>query len=248
MKLDFLIAGSQKGGTTALWHFLRQHPSIELAECKEIHFFDDEQLDWSALDYTALHSHFSGRSGVVRGEATPIYLYWQPSLRRIQAYHPAIRLIFIFRDPVMRAWSQWRMESGRGNETLTFSRAIREGRERLVSGGELPGQHRVYSYVERGFYAAQLDQAFALFPAEQILLLRQQDLLASHADTLDRICRFLGVPHFAPHPAADEIFSFADAGYGTMPDEDRRYLQGVYAQDLARLADRYGMVFDAHKA
>ena len=43
-KIDFLIVGAQKSGTSALDVYLRKHPEIEMARChKEVHFFDDEK-------------------------------------------------------------------------------------------------------------------------------------------------------------------------------------------------------------
>ena len=58
-KLDFLIAGVQKGGTTVLWHFLKQHPDLLFGSLKELHFFDDESMDWKNPDYSTLHKHFA---------------------------------------------------------------------------------------------------------------------------------------------------------------------------------------------
>src|SRR5947199_6934794 len=37
---DFLIIGTQRGGTTSLYHYLQAHPCIGPASTKEVHFFD----------------------------------------------------------------------------------------------------------------------------------------------------------------------------------------------------------------
>jgi hypothetical protein len=101
----FLIAGVQKGGTTALFDYLRDHPQLNLAPEKEVHFFDDEAQDWSAPDYDAFHARFAPAGpGRISGEATPIYTYWPDSLERIRAYNPEMKLILLFRDPIARAW------------------------------------------------------------------------------------------------------------------------------------------------
>ena len=48
-RVEFLIAGVQKGGTTALFDYLVEHPSLDLPAIKEAHFFDDERgVDWAA--------------------------------------------------------------------------------------------------------------------------------------------------------------------------------------------------------
>ena len=38
--LDFMIVGVQKGGTNALYRFLREHPEIGMSSRKEVHLFD----------------------------------------------------------------------------------------------------------------------------------------------------------------------------------------------------------------
>ncbi|WP_019500339.1 sulfotransferase domain-containing protein [Pseudanabaena sp. PCC 6802] len=43
MLVNFLIVGTQKGGTTALAQFLSNHPQICIAPAKEVHFFDYDQ-------------------------------------------------------------------------------------------------------------------------------------------------------------------------------------------------------------
>lgn len=146
--LGFLCIGVQKAGTTTLHALLRDHTDLAVSPEKELHFFDQENRDWRSGDYTDYHVHFSGRDGVW-GEITPIYIYMPGCLDRIHAYNPDIKLIAMFRDPIDRAFSHWRMEVDRGYEAMPFSDAIRDqGRGRLGRAN----WHRIFSYVERGFY------------------------------------------------------------------------------------------------
>ncbi|HMP62650.1 MAG TPA: hypothetical protein PKA17_06135, partial [Phenylobacterium sp.] len=93
-KVDFMVIGAQKAGTTALFDYLGDVPGIGLSDVKEAHFFDDESQDWNAPDYGAYHARFDlADRERVWGEATPIYLYWPNCLARIAAYNPAVRLI-----------------------------------------------------------------------------------------------------------------------------------------------------------
>ncbi|MET0271933.1 MAG: sulfotransferase domain-containing protein [Phenylobacterium sp.] len=234
-RIDFIIPGAQKGGTTALFEYLSEEPGLSMATVKEVHFFDDEGRDWNRPDYGDYHAQFAPADGRPRGEATPIYLYWPNSLERIAAYNPAIRLILTLRDPIERAWSHWRMEYARGPETHPFGWCIREGRQRLFDA-EPWGHHREFSYVERGFYAEQLERLFRLFPRDQVLILGSEDLRARPADTLTRIRRFLGVAD-GPAPAPREAHVGLEMNYGSeLTDADVAYLRGVYAADQARLA------------
>jgi len=233
-KVRFLVGGVQKGGTTALFRYLADLPQLSMAVEKETHFFDDEvNVDWAAPDYGRFHAMFPPRDGRPRGEATPIYLYWPHCLERIARYNPNIRLIFIFRDPVERAWSHWRMEYARGWETEPFAWAIREGRAR-VDSPEAPGCHRVFSYVERGFYAAQLRQVYRLFDPGQILLLASEALKHAPDETLARVCRFVGAPPPDRPVGQRRELEGKDMDYGSLLTEaDRTYLRDLYAEDQA---------------
>src|SRR4051812_27467497 len=101
-RVTFVIAGAQKGGTTALFDYLGDYPDIALSDVKEVHYFDDEAVDWAAPNHGAYHGHFPAPDGRPCGEATPIYIYWPNSLERIRAYNPAMKLIATLRDPVQR--------------------------------------------------------------------------------------------------------------------------------------------------
>ena len=107
-KLGFVIAGAQKAGTTTLDHLLRTHPQVLMASVKETHFFDDETLDWRRPDYAVLDAFYPATPGRLRGEATPITLFWRPALDRLHRYDPDARIVLSLRDPVQRACSHWR--------------------------------------------------------------------------------------------------------------------------------------------
>jgi len=234
-RVDFLVAGAQKAGTTALFDYLSELPALELPSAKEAHFFDDEQrVDWNAPDYGAYHALFSNPARLW-GEATPIYLYWPNALERIRAYNPAMKLILLFRDPVERAWSHWKMEYARGKESEPFAWCIREGRARMAEAEPYPGFHRVYSYVERGFYGRQLARAQELFPREQILILQSQDLRRDPMSTIAAVSRFLGVAEPAGPIAPRISRPAADIDYpATLTPEDVSFLQRQFAEEMER--------------
>jgi hypothetical protein len=209
---------------------------------KEVHFFDDETQDWAAPDYDAYHAHFEPADGRLRGEATPIYLYWPRSLERIAAYNRAMRLIVLLRDPVERAWSHWKMEYARGAETQPFAWCIRQGRRRLLDADPW-GHHREFSYVERGFYGEQLEALFGLFPRDQVLVLRAEDLNRHPDKALARVRDFLALPAgVAPEPRQVHVGREMDYG-SELTAEDVRFLRGLYATDQARLAALTGITF-----
>ena len=199
MRVDFVIGGTQKGGTSALDSFLRQHPEICMPETKkELHFFDREADD---TDYKKYHANFKPKQQRVIGEASPIYMYWETAPYRIWKYNPKMKWILALRNPVERAFSAWNMETKRGKEKLSFADAIEKEPERCREA--LPLQHRVYSYTDRGFYAHQVRRLFNIFGKDNCLVLLNQELRDDHKKTLRRVFEFLGVESsFVPPEAS----------------------------------------------
>jgi sulfotransferase family protein len=242
-RVNFVIAGVQKAGTTALFEYLAETDDIALSRVKETHFFDDDARDWTRPDYADYHALFDAPDGRPSGEATPIYLYWPNSLERMAAYNPAMRVIVLLRDPVERAWSHWRMEYARGFETRPFGWCIRQGRMRLFES-EPWGWHRAYSYVERGFYGEQVERLYGLFPEEQVQILRAADLQAEPGATLAAVRKFLGLAPHAGSPSARSVHVAREMDYGSvLTQEDTTFLRGLYARDQARLLALTGLSF-----
>lgn len=246
MKLFFLIAGVQKAATGALHHYLRQHPELYLPETKELHFFDKDDIDWTAPPYdTVLHSHFANAPpGSLWGEATPVYAYWPLTPCRIHAYNPDMRIIIILRDPVGRAYSHWRMNVERSYETLDFSRAIRERRAKLFSDVEADRSPR-YGYIERGFYAEQINRLLHYFQRNRIHFLTMYDLLNHRVTALDRICEFLGISRFSEHPDHNVVFSHANKDLPHPSRTDVAYLRSLFRDDLEQTQTIIGREIEA---
>jgi len=234
----FLIAGTQKGGTTALADYLRQHPGLFIPAVKELHFFDNENLNWQQPQelYAGYHAQFTGATpGSLWGDATPIYSYWWPAMARIWAYNPAMRLILCLRNPVERAYSHWAMETGRQWDSVSFPEAIASEAERCRTA--LPHQHRVFSYVSRGFYSEQLRRLWSFFPREQTLILRQEELLQDPSNTLSRVHRFLGVD---PLPPAQPLRANSGRYTSPMDPVTRSQLQQLFDPEISQLEQLLG--------
>jgi len=227
-RLDFLIIGAQKAGTTSAYAHLAQHPTIELGRNKELHFFDnDEHFAVAGADYTPYHERFEWRQGKVRGECTPIYLYWDGCLERIRDYNSDIRLVCMLRNPVERAFSQYSMEISRGTAQGRLCLSLEE--ERDLSGGQ--AQHRVYSYLSRGMYASQMRRLFDLFPRENVLALKYEDYRNDNQSAMNELFRFLGVA-----PMLIEKRDVFKTEYASeLSTDDYNTLVDVFAQDVAEL-------------
>jgi hypothetical protein len=134
---DFLCVGAQKAGTSWLFHQLTLHPDFWMPPMKELHYFDslgrvkrnnpprckDERDKWflarlaelSALPYIDLEIYselFAAKRSLLSGDITPAYSTLNDELiERIVGYFPNLKVIFLARDPVDRAWSQLSMDA-----------------------------------------------------------------------------------------------------------------------------------------
>ena len=192
-KVNFIIIGAQKAGTSALNYYLKQHPQIGVADKKELHFFNDEILfSASEIDYSAFEGQFDFSSlKKVYGEATPVYIYWEPCIRRIWEYNKDIKLIIILRDPTDRTFSHWNMEVYKGSEKEDFMYCVQNENVRMKEA--LPLQHRDQSYVDRGFYSEQIRRILRFFKKEQLLFIKYEEFFKNQEQILKQVFDFLDV-------------------------------------------------------
>ena len=206
----------------------------------EIHYFDNDQIDWENPNYASYDQKFrSALPHQIVGEKTPIYMYWANSIERIHAYNPTIKLIIILRDPVWRAYSQWKMQVVKGLETLSFSDAIRTGRARVSIQTDIHDQNkRRYSYVERGFHTPQLERVFNYFAHNQVLFLENREMKSDIVTALDQITTFLNLPRFETYPdnaiIQPKLRNFGPQKVEVLPpkEEDLSFLYDLFSEDI----------------
>lgn len=197
---DVLIVGAMKAGTSSLYAYLEQHPNFAPAWEKEVHYFD-HQFDRSLYWY---RSHFATRrevrrieritgERVVTWEASPYYLFHRAASRRIVNTIPNVKIIILLRDPVKRAYSHYNHACRRGQEELSFERAIEEETARLSSAQPGDDRYRWNSYVSRGLYARQIARYLKHFDRRQLLILKSEGLFFETQRTYDRVLDFLGL-------------------------------------------------------
>lgn len=242
-RLDFIVPGAQKSGTTALHYFLKQNPQIALPDRQEMHFFDDEDIfSQQPVDYELLHRHFRKRPvrllpvrlGLA-GEVTPSYLYWKPAMERIWNYNPQIKLIILLRNPTDRAFAHWNMQQFKGREPLDFLDALKEEPSRIAQ--PISVESRRFAYLDRGFYSNQLERVFRFFPRRQVKMVKFEDFRDRKQETLDGIFEFLGVKALRGVRDKDRnVVPYERA----MTNEERKYLFGVFSEEIATLEQMLG--------
>jgi hypothetical protein len=232
MRVDFLVCGTQKGGTSALDALLRRHPQICMADTKEVHFFDhDPNFSEGVPDYNAYHRHFSNNpDAIIRGESTPIYMYWKTAPHRIHEYNPRMKLILLLRNPITRAFSHWNMERNRNAERLSFMEAIKSEQKRCQDAAPL--QHRVYSYLDRGLYTRQIKRFLNFFPRDQMCIIKSEEFWINSSSTLKNVFAFLDVAELEACTLRHEF----PGSYGeTISSEAYNYLRTYFEPEIGAL-------------
>lgn len=186
-----IIIGVAKGGTTALYRYLGEHPEIYMSALKEINYFaysDNEgRVSGRSFPVTTLEAYrglFSdGSEYKVRGEASPSYFGCASSPGRIHELIPDAKLIISLRNPVDRAFSGYQMQVRANVERRPIQEAFTEDA----------------LFVRVSFYYENLKRYFDTFSKEQIHVLLFDDLKKNTLGSVQSIFRFLDVdPTFCP--------------------------------------------------
>lgn len=194
---NLIIAGVTKAGTTALLHYLEQHPAICAERHKESQPLLTEQGGRAdlAVAYQEQFGHCRGEPW--RLESSPAYFPVGPDLlERSGEPTSEMRVLIILRDPVTRIWSGYRMKRSKG---LLPAGSFRDFVETGLYG-ELPdGDERLYRVFDTSRYAAHLHPWLERL-GDRCLPLFFEDLVADTPAVLRSICDWLGID---PAPVDD---------------------------------------------
>lgn len=180
-----------KSGTTALHDTLKRHPGVFMPRRKkEIHFFSEDEnfrmgLEWYSRFFEA------APDGSMVGQTCPEYLFSSDAPLRILQHLPDIRLIFVLRDPVDRAWSHhWHnLRKGYGTPDFLSNLAF----EQALGPRSSWEDRKRWGLVAKGQYFAQLNNFIRVIGRDQILLISSQRMKSEPQSEFDRICDFLGL-------------------------------------------------------
>ncbi|MHA1540243.1 MAG: sulfotransferase domain-containing protein [Alphaproteobacteria bacterium] len=182
-KPDFLGLGAQKAASTWLHHCLKLHPHIYLPEhLKEIQFWNKSERKAKGLEWYENFFRFAPAQ-TIKGEITPNYGGLSSDIiAEIFAYQPALKLIYILRNPMDRAWSNVRMQMRhQGLDPQTCSLQWYEN--------QLTNKHTIHL----GDYATHLENWFSFFSKKQMLLIPFEDVKEQPLAVLKKTCTHIDV-------------------------------------------------------
>jgi len=185
---------------------------------------------------------------VITGEATPYYIFHPHAAERIRKLFPHARIIMMLRNPVDRAYSHYRYHVKLGAEELPFDKAIEAEPERLRGEFERmqsdshynSANVKIFSYLKRGIYIEQIVRWYALFPKEQILVIRSEDFFSDPEQCFNITQEFLGLPRH--HLSTYKTFNIG--AQSTMSKDTRAKLVEYFMPYNRKLYEYLGRDFD----
>lgn len=238
-----VVAGAQRSGTSYLARELDRHPDVAFAKPfrpEPKFFLRDDGAYPTHSDYRSL---FGGDAvaAKVLGEKSTSYMDRPEAPGRIARLLPDARLVFVLRDPVERAISNYWFSVESGVETVSMEVAFRSERERRDRFDRARFSTSPFAYVERGRYIEHLERFEEHFPVDRMSLILFEDLIADPTAVVTRLLSQIGLePSLAP--VADPRPLNSAPRLGVRPGlELQRFLAAKFDEPNRRLAERFGL-------
>ena len=244
---DFFIIGAVRSGTTSMYHYLDEHPSIVKSAYDELGFFDDNfRLGWAwyrTLFPTNITKRIVKRKtgNFLTFDDTPFYVYNEDVAKKIKNYFPKTKLIIILRNPIDRAYSNYHLGVRMGDEKRTFDQAIDEEIQKIAKYNEIEMDDYIsQSYLGRGIYAKQLEIWLKYFPAAVIKILESDRFSNNTGETMNEVFEFLDLPdHNIRNLEKKNV-----AEYPPMKTETRQKLCDFFSEYNEKLYDMLNVRYD----
>jgi len=168
MKVDFFIVGAPKAGTTSLYHYLNEHPQVEMSIQKEPDYFSDKAIQKQGMYYgknridtlKKYEALFMQKEAVLYGEWSVSYLFYENVAEDIKSYNPNAKIIIMLRNPIDRAFSHYLMDYRLGLVSESFEDIIDKKSNHKNA-------HLFYQqYIQVGEYANQIQKYFKVFDTD----------------------------------------------------------------------------------
>ena len=171
---SFFVVGPPRTGTSWIHQVLRGRANLP-GPTKETRFFDchfHRGVDWYIKHFPTVCPERP------TGEVAPTYFSSAAARKGIAQTVPDAKLVFIFRNPVQRIVSHYRVKRAYGLIRCDLEEALRTDAELLASTQ----------------YATHLQEWQKCFPKSQILTTLYDDLYESPQRYMDRMFAFLNIP------------------------------------------------------
>lgn len=245
VKPDFIIIGGMKCGTTSLYEYITQHPQVLPGLEKEANFFDHrfhKGLDW----YLSHFPPIPKGTKFLTGEASPGYINYFKAAARIFSFLPNAKLILLLRNPVDRAISEYHhMVNWAAVEGRPIEEAMLAEMERLKQIDDPSLVDETYwntqsTYLLKGLYIRFIEKWRLLFPKEQLLVLKSEDLYTNTGSTVKQVFDFLGLPDYQ----LESYKNYNPGSYNSARTSVQNMLYEYFAPYNQKLEEYLGRKFD----
>src|SRR5258705_8894699 len=227
----FIIAGAPRSGTTWLYDLLDRHPDVYMAKPArpEPKFFLVDEMYARGLEYY-VDTWFAGADAYpAAGEKSTNYLESPRAAQRIEASLPDVRLVFILREPSQRAYSNWAWSRMNGMEHEDFETALALEEERERTLDPKLRYARPHAYFSRGLYGSMLQPYVDRFPAEQLLVVKFDDIVGDPGGLTPPLHPFIGVGPRPRHAAGPDRVNPSEKMHEPVPPDALPCLRRRYA-------------------
>lgn len=244
----FIIAGAQRSGTTWLYRRMESHPQICMAQPlrpEPKFFLREDAVTLGYSEYRERHfSHWRGQP--VLGEKSTSYIERTDSIARIRAILPDARLIFVLRDPVKRAYSNWRFSREQGMETLSFEEALAAESARVKAWDSSHTSVCPFAYAARGHYSRYLSVWAHHFPRDRMIV-TTSELLFRGGRAMSDVFEQLGLDGKAAGGETRPV-NASEEEEGHPSDAATRTLSARYEDEMRILGQYWGVDVSAWSA
>lgn len=205
---DFFVIGPGRTGTSSLFHYLYQHPSISKSAYDELGFFDVNYhlgFNWYRSLFPSIFNRFFVKMKTkifLTYDVTPSYVRRPWVAKRIKDNFPKSKLIIVLRNPIDKSYSTYNLYVKQAGEARTFEEVIKDDINK-ISNWNVKSKDDEYfatkienSILARGFYHEQLLVWYKLFSKDQILIISSEELSGDTRNTMNKIFRFLNLPEY----------------------------------------------------
>ena len=199
---NFIIAGTVRSGTTSLYNYICNHPSVLPAAYDEIGFFDSN-FQLGTMLYRSMFPTKKQMQLIqektnfcLTGEDTPFYFWNKDAIKRISKLIPNCKIIMIFRNPVDRAYSNYQLGKRENKENLSFEKTIEIEKEIINNGLEKLNFSEPRTYLIKSLYSLQLKNWLTSFSKNQLYFLSTEQLSSKPNETMSGIFNFLELPQY----------------------------------------------------
>lgn len=241
---DVVIGGAPRSGTTFLCELLAKHPGVFVARpfIPEPKVLMTSHPDGDAGLMKRYEGFFTDApEGAVRVEKTSYMLENDEARERLARLLPQAKLIFILREPVARAYSNWLWSRKNGLETLSFRDAIAAEGKRPSPLPPDRAYARPFDYMTRARYGHMAESWISAIGRDRIAFYLFEDAVSRLELFVAALQDFIGIERLPWDRLATDVVNANDPRPDDVDDALLAELRERMRPEMRRLSELTGL-------